>query len=83
MLETLALLLFCLLMGLVSLAIVVWLIVTGRLLSLDNLLLTLISATVGGIFTAILAWSLHDGEVQDALNQLRKRQSPNDPSSKP
>jgi hypothetical protein len=82
-LETLALLSFCLLVGLLSLAIVVWFIVTGGLLSLDNLLLTLISLTVGGIFMSIVAWSIHTGEFQDALNQLRKEQSQNHPSSEP
>jgi hypothetical protein len=82
-LETLVLLSFCLLVGLVSLAIVVWLIVTGGLLSLDNLLLTLISLTVGGIFMSIVAWSIHTGEFQDALNRLRKAKNQNHPSSEP
>ena len=83
MLETLVMLLFSLLMCLVPLAIVVWLIVTGRLVTLDGLLFTVISLTVSGIFTAILAWSIHSGEFQDALKQLPKSQGQNDASSKP
>lgn len=72
MLETLALLLFCLLVGLVALAIIVWLVFTGRILTMDNLLLTVISLAIGGIFSGIFAWSVHSGEFREALRSLRK-----------
>ncbi len=75
MLEAVLLFLFCLFMGLLALAIVIWLVVTGRIFNLDSLLLALISLAVGGIFAAIFAWSVHTGEFQQALNALRKKKS--------
>ncbi len=81
MLETLLLLLFCALIALLGLAIVLWLIVTGRILSLDNLLLSLISLTMGGIFGGLFAWSVRSGEFQAALN--RKKPGPSDASGNP
>ena len=72
MLETVLLLLFCLCLGLFSLVVIVWLIITGGILSLDNMLLTVISLMLGLIFTGIFAWSVHSGEFQEALRSLRK-----------
>ncbi len=67
MLETLLLLFFSALIALLGLAIVLWLIVTGRILTLDNLLLSMISLTIGGIFGGLFAWSVRSGEFQAAL----------------
>jgi len=81
MFETLLLLLFCALIALLGLAIVLWLIVTGRILTLDNLLLSLIGLTMGGIFGGLFAWSVRSGEFQAALNP--KKPGPSDASGNP
>jgi len=81
MLETLLLLLFCALIALLGLAVVLWLIVTGRILTLDNLLLSLIGLTLGGIFGGLFAWSVRSGEFRAALNF--KRPGPSDASGNP
>ncbi len=78
MLETVLLILFCLCLGLFSLAVILWLIITGGILSLDNMLLTVISLTMGVIFAGIFAWSVHSGEFQEALRSLRKGSSKTD-----
>jgi hypothetical protein len=83
MLETVLLLLFCAFMGLLSLAIVVWLIITGSILAMDSLLLSLISLTAGGIFMAVFAWSVHTGEFRQALSHLREKSSSPDASAGP
>ena len=72
MLETAFLLAFCLLMGLLCLAVVVWLIVTGRVFGLDGLSLALISLTLGVFFMFNVAWSRHVGELQEVLKHFRK-----------
>lgn len=81
MLETLLLLLFCALIGLLGLTIVLWLIVTGRILTLDNLLLSLISLTIGGIFGGLFTWSIRSDEFQAALH--RKKPGVSDASDNP
>jgi membrane protein required for beta-lactamase induction len=75
MLEAVLLLLFCLFIGLLSLVIVIWLVVAGLIFNLDSLLLAVISLAVGGIFTAIFAWSVHTGEFQQILNAWKKKKS--------
>ncbi len=76
MLETVILLSFCFLMGLLSLAIVVWIALSGRMFYLDGLLFAVISLAVGGIFLANFAFSVLRGEFQSALKSLLK--SPDD-----
>lgn len=83
MLETVILLLFCLVMGLISLAAVAWVVVSGRLLHLDGLMLTFISLTIGGIFLANFAWSVRSGELQQALKSLRKGSTKGETSREP
>jgi hypothetical protein len=81
MLETLLLLLFCALIALLGLAIVLWLILTGRILTLDSLLLSLIGLTMSGIFGGLFAWSVRSGEFQAALN--RQKSGPSDAPGSP
>ncbi len=83
MLDTLLLLSFCLLMGLVSLGVVVWVVLSGSLFYLDGLLLTFISLVIGGVFMANFVWSVRSGEFQEALNHLRKRSNKSGASSEP
>lgn len=75
MLETIILLVFCGLVGLASLAVVVWLGVSGSLLTLDGLAFALISLTLGGFFMFNIAWSLRSGELRAVLNHLLKKRA--------
>ncbi len=83
MLDSLLLLSFCVLMGLLSLAVCVWVAVSGSLLTLDGILMVLISLTLGGIFLGNFAWSIRSGEVRQLLNNLLKKPDSSDTSSKP
>jgi hypothetical protein len=67
MLEAILLYSFCLLVGLASLAVVVWLAATGALLSLDGLAFALISLTLGGFMMFNVAWSAWKGELRALL----------------
>ena len=71
MLQSVMLLAFCLFMGLVSLAVCIWVVLTGQLFALDGLLLVAISLSIGGLFMGNLAWSVYTGEVREVLNHLR------------
>jgi hypothetical protein len=75
MLETIILLSFCLLAGLVSLVVVIWLGVTGALFSLDGLAFALISLTLGGFMMFNVVWSLWKGELHALLGQLGKHKA--------
>lgn len=72
MLETVILLSFCLLVGLASLGVVVWLAVSGALFTLDGLAFALISLTLGAFFMFNVAWSFKTGELRALLGALRK-----------
>lgn len=83
MLENVLLLAFCLLVGLLSLAVCIWVIVTGRIFYLDGLLLVLVSLTLGGFFMFNIFWSIHTGEMRAVLNYLRRRVGKSNASSEP
>jgi len=70
-LQSVLLLAFCLFMGLLSLAVCIWVALTGQLFTLDGLLLVAISLSVGGLFMGNLAWSVYTGEAKEILNNLR------------
>jgi hypothetical protein len=72
MLETIILLSFCLLGGLGSLAVVVWLAVTGSLLTMDGLAFALISLTLGGFLMFNVAWAVRSGELKALLGHGSK-----------
>ncbi|MFB3921326.1 MAG: hypothetical protein ACE145_06360 [Terriglobia bacterium] len=71
MLQAILLLAFCLLTGLASLTLTVWMIFSGRLLSMDGLTLVAIIMTIGAFFMGNFAWSVHTGEVRAVWNHLR------------
>jgi len=67
------LLAFCCLVSLMSFAIFIWVIATRELFTLDNLSLVLIDLTLGAMFMANVAWSVHTGEVRQILDFYRKK----------
>ena len=73
MFEDLLLSAFCLVATVLSLAVVAWEVVSGRVFDMDGLWLTLISLTLAAVFGGILAWSFYTGEGQQMLRQFRKR----------
>ena len=73
LLQELLLLGFCVLIGLVALAVCVYVAAIGSLFTLDGLLLIVISLTIGGLFMLIVGWSAYTGELQALLNELRKK----------
>ena len=78
MLQSVLLLAFCLFMGLVSLAVCIWVALTGQLFTLDGLLLVAISLTIGGFFMGNVAWSVYTGEAREILNNLRSQSKKTD-----
>ena len=62
----------CLVLGLASLAVVAWVVATGWIAYLDGIALALIGLTLGAFFLFDLAWSLHTGELEALLKELRK-----------
>ena len=82
-LETILLLAFCLLIGFAALAVVLWLLVSGKLLTLDGLAFALISLTVGGFFMFNVGWSFRTGELRALLGQLGNREKKAEPEAKP
>lgn len=83
MLESLLLLAFCLIAGLIAVAVCGYLLVSGQLFSLDGLLLALISLTMGGIFVLNVGWSVYTGELKQMLEQRNKKSASSEPSDKP
>ncbi len=82
MIEPLLWLVACALVGLLCLAVVVWVVVTGRAAYLDGLSLGLISLAVGAIFLSMVGWSYRSSELKEILNSLRKDKNaaPDDPT---
>jgi hypothetical protein len=73
MFEDILVLIFSLLVGLVSFGIAVWVVFSGRLSSLDGMLLTAICLLFTVVFGGNLAWSVYKGEAQAVLKGLLKR----------
>ena len=65
----------CLVIGLASLAVVVWDVATGLIVYLDGITLALLSLTLGGFFMFNVFWSWHTGELQALLKELRQKKS--------
>ncbi len=70
--ESVVLLAFCLIIALASLGVIVWVLATGVLLTLDGLLLTTICLVFALFFGANVAWSFRDGEAQSIVKSLLK-----------
>ena len=76
MLEGLVLLALCFLVAVMGLAVVALEAISGRILSIDGLWLSLISLTLAAVFGGSLAWSCYTGEAQQMLRRLRKESQP-------
>jgi ABC-type enterobactin transport system permease subunit len=61
----------CALVGLLCLAVVVWIVATGRAAYLDGLSLALISLAVGAIFLSMVGWSYRSRELKEILKRLK------------
>jgi hypothetical protein len=72
----------CLLIGLASLAVVVWLAFTGRLAYLDGISLALISLVIGGFFLFDVFVAYRSGELNEILGRRKAAASTGD-SGKP
>lgn len=83
MLETILILSFCLLAGLASLAVVIWLAATGALFTLDGLAFALISLTLGGFMMFNVAWSFYKGELRALLSRPAKKKAEEKPAAGP
>jgi len=70
--ESIAELGFCLLMGAIALAVVVWEVATGGIAYLDGISLSLISLTFGGFFLFDVFWTYRSGELKEVLSSIRK-----------
>jgi ABC-type enterobactin transport system permease subunit len=64
---------FCVLMGLLSLAILVWFVLIYRDISVGTLTMILIDLSLGGVFMALFAWAVYTGEVKQSLDALLKK----------
>ena len=81
----------CLLIGLVSLAVVVWLAVTGHLAYLDGISLALINLVIGVFFLFDVLAAYRSGELDEVLGRRKEAASPGEggkpaasvPSSEP
>lgn len=83
MLESLLLLAFCLVVGLISMAVCGYLVVSGQFLTLDGLSLSLICATIGGLFVLMVVWSFYTGELKQILEYRHKKPPSSEPPDKP
>ncbi len=72
MLQAILVLAISFLIGLICIAVCVWAALTGRLFTLDGLLLVLISLSVGGLFMLNVAWSVRSGEFREVLKYIKK-----------
>lgn len=83
MLETLLLIGFCLLVGLLSLAVCAYLAATHLLFTLDGIVLAIISLTIGGVFVLNVGWSVYTGELKRLMGRAQKKPASAEPPSKP
>lgn len=74
----------CLLVGLASLAVAVWDVLTGRIVYLDGITLALLSLTIGGFFMFDIFWSWRTSELKTLLEEMRRGSTSADsPPDKP
>ena len=83
LLQELLLLGFCFLVGVAALAVCAYLAMIGQLMTLDGMVLCLVSLAIGGIFMLNVAWSVYTGELLALLNDLRKKPASGEPSDNP
>jgi len=80
--DAILLLAFCLLIGLIALAVCVYLAVSGALLTLDGLSLVLICLSIGGLFLLNVVWSVYTGEFKQLLARSHKQPPSGEQSGK-
>ncbi|MBI1940858.1 MAG: hypothetical protein HYS33_05045 [Acidobacteria bacterium] len=78
MLQSALVLLFCLLVGAISLGVCVWVAISGQLFTMDGLLTVSISLLVGALFMANVGWSVYSGELRAILDSLRRKSGQNE-----
>lgn len=83
MLETILLLVICLIVGLIALAVCAYLAMSGLLFSVGGLFFALISLTIGGIFILNVVWSIYTGELKQILEHSRKKPASSELSGNP
>ena len=64
---------FCLFVGLVAVAVCIWVFATGQLVTMDGLMTIAVSLAIGAFFVGDLAWAVYTGEVAELLRKLRDR----------
>jgi hypothetical protein len=82
MFESILLLAFCLIVGLIAVAVCGYLVASGQFLTLDGLSLALICAAIGGFFVLMVVWSFYTGELKQILEHMRKKPTSSEPSDK-
>ena len=80
MLDAIVLFAFCLLIGLIALAVCAYLAVSGLLFTLDGLALALIALSIGGLFLLNVVWSVYTGEFKQLLARPQKHPASGEPS---
>ena len=65
----------CLVIGILCLAVVVWDVVSGRIVYLDGIALAIIVLTLAVFFLFNVVWSYRTGELRQILEKMRKRRS--------
>lgn len=75
MLETILLLAFCCLIGVVALVAALWQLFPLGAITMDKIAFALISLTIGGFFMFNVAWSFRTGELRAILNQMRQKKA--------
>jgi hypothetical protein len=83
MLEIVFLLALCALVGLASIVVVIWLALSGALLSVDGLAFAFISLTIGGFFMFNIGWSVYTGELRELIRKPPKVSSGKDTEATP
>jgi len=71
--EDAILLLICLVIALTAVGVIVWVVISGRIMDLDGMLLAATCLVLILAFGGNLAWSLRTGEAQSVLASLLKR----------
>jgi ABC-type enterobactin transport system permease subunit len=62
----------CLFIGILSLAVAVWVVASGRIVYLDGIALVIIALTISAFFLFDVFWSYRTGELQQAVQDWRK-----------
>lgn len=73
MLDTILLMAFCLVAGLVSMGVGIYLLATGQIFTLDGIALAMISVTIGALFLLNVGWSVYTGELRRIIDAARQK----------